>query len=441
MNLGYWFVLLVFVSVYSDEEPQGHANAGKRTDVNGTMQFFIFLFGTTNINEIFLSPNRTMQNFIGLKQHPRTPELKNSGIRHTTCVRARRMGTCNFRERYWFYSLCALIVGCGAAVFIELIPLLGGLLGAVTIYVLLRHQMIYLADRRKWRRSLAAALLLGEAIVCFLVPFSLFVWMLVTYLQLIIADPNLLLDPLKGLAELLHERTGYDLLREDNIARLVANLPRMGQQVVSGIVNFGIDIAVLLFVLYFMLIGGLRMENYCRDLLPFSRPVARRITGEVYKIVRANAIGVPLLALAQGFAAYVGYLIFGAPAALLWGVVSCVATVIPLVGAALVWVPLALYLFVEARWGAGIGLLVYGAIVITQVDNVVRFIMQKRLADTHPLVTIFGVVVGLALFGFMGVVFGPLLLAMLIFFVDFFKRRYIDGVPVNQLYLPDGTDA
>ena len=86
----------------------------------------------------------------------------------------------NFRERYWRYSLFVLILGLGITICIELTPFLGGLLGAATIYVLLRRQMQVLTACRRWRRSLAASLLLAEAVLCFLVPISLIVWMVGT---------------------------------------------------------------------------------------------------------------------------------------------------------------------------------------------------------------------------------------------------------------------
>ena len=111
---------------------------------------------------------------------------------------------------------------------------------------------------------------------------------------------------------------------------------------------------------------------------------------------------------------------------LFWGMLTCFATVLPVVGTAIVWLPLAAYMMLDGRWGIGIGLILFGTLVITQVDNVMRFVLQKKMADTHPLVTIFGVVIGLPLFGFMGVIFGPLLLAMFVFFVDVFKCKYLD---------------
>ena len=77
-------------------------------------------------------------------------------------------------------------------------------------------------------------------------------------------------------------------------------------------------------------------------------------------------------------------------------------------------------------WFNAIGLFGYGAIVVSQSDNLIRFILQKKMADTHPLITIFGVVIGLPIFGFMGVIFGPLLLSLFFLFVDMFKKEYLD---------------
>lgn len=85
------------------------------------------------------------------------------------------------KEKYWKYSLIIIIIGLGIILFRQITPFLGGLLGALTIYILVRKQMIYLGARMK--RSFAALLITGEAILCFLVPISLIVWMLVNKLQ------------------------------------------------------------------------------------------------------------------------------------------------------------------------------------------------------------------------------------------------------------------
>lgn len=333
----------------------------------------------------------------------------------------------SIREKYGRYSLFVLIALLGVTIFIELIPFLGGLLGAVTIYILLRRQMLLLTERRGWPRSRAAALLLGEAVVCFLIPVSLIGWMIAVKVQSIVVDPRSFIVPVKHLVSLVEERTGYELWSEANVRWLVGYIPRVGQWVVVGAADFAVNLVVLLFVLYFMLIGGRRMENYCSEMMPFDSRVSHNVIHEIHLIVRSNAIGIPLLALVQGIVAYAGYLIFGAPSPLFWGVLTCFATIIPIVGTALVWVPLAGYMALVGSWVPAVGLLLYGTLVVTHVDNVVRFLLQKRMAHTHPLITIFGVFIGLSLFGFIGVIFGPLLLAMFVYFVNLFKCRYLEG--------------
>ena len=341
------------------------------------------------------------------------------------------------KEQYWRYSLFVIILVLGVVIFAELTPYIGGLLGAMTLYVLLRRQMRYLTVRRRWRRSLAAAVLLGEAIVCFLIPLSGIVWMFVDKVQDFTLDPQSLISSIRHVSEQIRLRIGYDLLQDSNISSMVAVITRFGQAFLQGIFSFGVNIVMLLFVLYFMLIGGLRMEGYCREILPFNRDVGSSVMREVHMIVRSNAIGIPLLAVVQGVVAFVGYLVFNAPSPLFWGVLTCFATIIPIFGTALIWLPLAGYMALTGDWGPAIGLLLYGGLVVTHVDNGVRFIMQKKMADTHPLVTIFGVFIGLSLFGFMGVIFGPLMLEMFVFCVNIFKKKYLDGTSYKQLFVPE----
>lgn len=330
------------------------------------------------------------------------------------------------REKYWRYSLFVLIIGMGTAIFIELAPLLGGLLGASTIYILLRNQMRHLTERRHWRRSVAASLLLGEAILCFLVPLSLIVWMLAARLQGLSDHSELIVAEVRHFAEVIKLRTGFDLWEDAHAASLLGYLSRFGQWVIRNVADLLLNLIALLFLLYFMLIGGHRMEAYVREIFPFDRRISNSILHEIHRIVRSNAIVIPLLALTQGALAYVGYLIFGAPLPLFWGVATCFATVLPVLGTALVWLPLAGYMALEGHWGAALGLFLYGSLLVVHVDNVMRLLLQKRLADTHPLITIIGVIVGIPLFGFMGVIFGPLTVALFVFCVDLFKRTYLD---------------
>ena len=330
------------------------------------------------------------------------------------------------KEQYWRYSLIAIIIVLGIVLFQQITPFLGGLLGALTIYILVRKQMIRLTTKRKMKRSTAALLITTEAVFFFLIPISLVVWMLVDKLQNLNLGPQSIIAPIEEIAGIIKSKTGYDVLGSDTTSFIVSALPRIGQAVMGGISSFVVNLFVLVFVLYFMLIGGIKMEAYVNAILPFNATNTEHVIHEINMIVRSNAIGIPLLAVIQGGVAMIGYFIFGAPNALLLGFLTCFATVIPMVGTGLIWFPVAVYMALTGDWPNAIGLAAYGGIIVSQLDNLIRFILQKKMADTHPLITIFGVVIGLSLFGFMGVIFGPLLLSLFFLFVDMFKREYLD---------------
>lgn len=343
-----------------------------------------------------------------------------------------------FKERYWRYSLVVIILLMGGVIFYEMTPYLGGVLGASTIYVLLRGQALYLTERRHMRRSIMAILMLLETILIFLIPLGLLVWLVVSQLQQVNLNPHSLLVPAERVAAFVRDKTGYDVLSSGNVQSIVSILPKVGQAVMGGIGSFAVNVLVLLLVLYFMLTGGRKMEKYIGDLLPFNKRNKREILKEFYMVVRSNAIGVPLLAILQGAIAMAGYYIFGAPGALLWGILSCFATIIPVIGTAIIWIPLALYLGISGSWGNAIGLAAYCIVVVSNVDNLIRSVLQKKMADTHPLITIFGVVIGLPLFGFMGVIFGPLLLSIFVLCVKIFKAQYLEGNDSPHIFTGQG---
>ncbi|GAE14133.1 2',3'-cyclic-nucleotide 2'-phosphodiesterase [Bacteroides pyogenes JCM 6292] len=277
------------------------------------------------------------------------------------------------------------------------------------------------------KRVIGATIITVEAILFFLVPLSLIVWMLVNKLQDINLDPQSFIAPIEQLAAAIRKKTGYDILGGDALSFLLAQLPRIGQAVMGGIGSFVINIFVLIFVLYFMLMGGERMEKYVSELLPFNKENRLNVTNEINMIIRSNAIGIPLLALIQGAVATVGFFIFGVPNAIILGVLTSIASVIPVVGSGIVWLPAAIYMALSDDWFGAIGIAAYGIIIVSNSDNLIRFIIQKQMADIHPLITVFGVVIGLPLFGFMGVIFGPLLLSLFFLFVDILKREYLDN--------------
>lgn len=330
------------------------------------------------------------------------------------------------KEQYCEYSLIAIILVLGMILFIKITPFLTGILGAATIYILVRKQMFYLTEKKHIKYCLAATLMLFEAALCFLIPISLAVWLLVNKLQNLNLDPQTYISEIQHIADLIHKKINYNILNSDNISFITSLLPKTGKYIVRNMSSFIINIIVMLLVLFFMLLEAKKMENFFYEILPFTKSHKKSILAKINLIVKANALGIPLVAIVQGGVATIGYFIFSVPNPLLFGFLSCFASIIPIVGIGLIWAPLVAYFALTGDWEHAIGLGAYSIIFTTNIDNLLRFILQKKLANTHPLITIFGVFIGLSLFGFLGVIIGPLMISLFILFVNIFKKEYLE---------------
>ena len=331
------------------------------------------------------------------------------------------------KPHYLKYSLIILILVSGVILFRAFAPMFTGLLGAFTVYMLVRRQMFFFTEKKKCNKMLIAVLLLFEVLLCVLIPMFFMVWILLNKFQNIDLDISGLIAVFQQKAVFLQEHLNYDLFNANNIKSLTSFATTAIQLVLGEISSFVINALVLLFILYFMLVNGRKMEAYATDLLPFSAANKKNVLRRIHSMVVSNAIGIPLLAVVQGTVAFIGYLIFGVPSALLLALITCFATIIPLVGTAIVWIPACLYLGLTGNWWLALGLAIYAVAILTNVDNVVRFFLQKKMANTHPLITVFGVIIGISLFGFWGIIFGPLFLSLFFLCVNIFKEEYLDG--------------
>ncbi|HKM45453.1 MAG TPA: AI-2E family transporter [Dysgonamonadaceae bacterium] len=325
------------------------------------------------------------------------------------------------------YVLIAFLILVGLIFFKEGRPFLSGILGASTLFVMMRNQMAYLTEKKKWNRTLSASLLLLEALLVFLIPLTSFALLIVDSLSGIEFDIQLWLTQAEAFINQIEERLGYNLITLDNLAFL----PKWGgstiQFLAANTYSLILNSIVVLFILYYMLYNYKGFERGFKEILPFREENKQILASETKEIIRANAIGIPLLGIIQGIFALIGYLIFGIDRPILFAILTAFSTILPVIGTMVVWVPLGIGFFIGGEYLTGFIFLMYGTFVIGGVDNVARFMLQKQLADIHPLITIFGVILGLQMFGFWGVIFGPLLLSYLVLLFNMYRHDYIPG--------------
>ncbi len=328
------------------------------------------------------------------------------------------------KELIWEYALLLLIFALGFILFRQAQPYISGVLGAMTLYILLRKPCFRLTEKTG-KPALAASIILICTILFIVVPLSLLCWFIISKLQQVNWNTNDILAPAMQTIDIVKEKFGIDLISEKTITFLAGKVTALGQSIINGIGDFFINIAAALIVLFFLLTGGKKMEDYLSSLIPMKNINKKETIEKINVMVKSNAIGIPMLALIQGLIAWVGYMLFGVPNSFLAAFLTGLCSIVPIVGTTVVWVPMAVYFAVLGLWGKAIGLLVFGTICISQSDNLFRFILQKKLADTHPLITISGVLIGLPMFGFIGIIFGPLLISLFLLFLDMFRKEYL----------------
>ena len=322
-------------------------------------------------------------------------------------------------------AFIAIIIFLGIVLFRELWFFLSAFLGAVTFYIIMRERMFYLTEKKKWSNAKAAWILMLLSFFVILMPIGILGNIMYAKISYVVSHSSELINSLKTVAAQIKQKIGYQLVDPNAIEKLGPKLAELLPKVLGITINTLTLISTMYFILYFMLVNGRRMEEALYEYIPLKDGNVELIGREMRTMLISNVIGIPLIALIQGFVGLIGYLIIGIPEPLLWFVATSIAAMMPVVGAALIYVPLTIMMFVQGHTGKGIAMAVWGFGFIGLVDNLFRFILNKRLGDIHPLITIFGVIVGIQLFGFIGLIFGPLLISMFILLLRIYGSEFI----------------
>lgn len=285
--------------------------------------------------------------------------------------------------------------------------------------------MFYLTEKRKWRKGLAALLLMFASLLVILLPVGLLVNMLSSKIAYVVQHSTELVEALKKVAHNIELRFDVTIVSDENINKLGEGIAKSLPVILGATFNTVTIIFFMYFILYFMLINGRKMENSLYEYIPLRDENVSKINKEVNMMVVSNAIGIPVIAFAQGVIGLIGYLIIGVKEPFFWFGVTCIAGMIPVVGAALAYVPLAIIFFANDQTWQGIAMTVFGFGVIGTVDNVLRFSLLKKIGNVHPLTTVFGVIIGLKLFGFIGLIFGPLLISLFMLLLKIYSTEFI----------------
>jgi predicted PurR-regulated permease PerM len=320
--------------------------------------------------------------------------------------------------------LLFVIILLGLILFLQLQSFIPALLGSYTMYVLLKKWMFILTGKYKWKKSLAAALLMLLSFIVILLPIVVLINMMSSKINFAIQHASEVLSTIEKFIHTYELRYNIEITSTENIDKLTSLGTQTLPRILGATFNSITTIAIMYFILYFMLAEGRKMEAALHEWIPLKDENTLLLRRETNSLVYSNAVGIPLIAVLQGLLGLIGYLILGVNEPLFWFMVTCLASMIPVVGAALAYVPVAILFFANGMNIKGIIMLAYGFGVISTVDSIFRFWLQKKIGDVHPLITGFGVIIGLNLFGFIGLIFGPILISLFLLLIKIYANEF-----------------
>jgi predicted PurR-regulated permease PerM len=341
-----------------------------------------------------------------------------------------------------FFGLLALMLLYAA--FVILRPFITAILLGAILVTLTFRVYVRVRDRLKGRAALAAVLMLVAVTLLIVLPFTIIGILLVQQadtvfqkLQSVDAQQILhRLDITSRLRWIQHYVPTFEpatLSPERLLLPAVRLIPAWvashGAEVVGGVAGLVLDFALVLLSAYFFYVEG---ETILRELFvlsPLPSRHDREIATQFKEVIDATFLGQISSTLAQGVATGIGLAIVGVPGALFWGAVVAIFGLLPMAGAALVWVPAAIYLYISASMGERgywqpIFLTVWGLLVVQLIDHIVRPWVMRGKSQLPAIPLLFAVLGGLHAFGFVGLVIGPLVFSLLMTIIDIYKHSF-----------------
>lgn len=343
------------------------------------------------------------------------------------------------RDRFYARSFAlATAVVLSYAFFRIVQPFLGPLLWALFIAFMLHPLHVRLTTRFKRRPQTSALLLTLLTLVVVLGPltalsaaFAAQAGELLQYAQTTVADQTRthvfdLTDApwARDALAWLDSTFGVNLAQVrgwliEGSRTVLQSLASLGGKVFLGAVGTVVGFVLMVFMLFFFIRDGEEMVATARELIPMSRAYKARLFDHLAGVTRAMVYGTGLTALIQGVLVGVAFLIVGLASPVVFGVLAALAALLPVGGTALVWIPAAIVLAAQGRWGASIFMVIWGALLVSLVDNVVRPMLVSGRAAVGTLTVFIGVLGGIAAFGAIGLFLGPVVLALIIALIRF----------------------
>jgi len=208
--------------------------------------------------------------------------------------------------------------------------------------------------------------------------------------------------------------------------RLVATIGASAFGLVGTATRLTLNLTISFFGLYYVLKHPGDVWLDARPYIPFSPANTEKLGKRFKDVTVSTVVGTGATAATQGALLGLAFLVLALPNALFWSVVTMALAILPVVGSGLVWGPAAVILMMQGRMVPGVLLVVWGVIVVGGVDNILRPLIYRRFSAIHPLITLIGAIGGVAAFGLLGLLIGPLALSYFFELIRMYREEYLE---------------
>ena len=329
----------------------------------------------------------------------------------------------HFNERIRQIGFLLVLIFLACLIIGELRFFASAMLGGFTIFMILRIPHIYLR-KKGWSNGLTTVLLTFITLIfLFLLMGGL---LSLLYSKIKTFGPNTVMTSLQDIRSIIIQRWHYDIFSATVIQKALSSIGNILPGLLSLTGNVVLNTVMMLFVLFFLLLQRTQFEQGLEAYIPLSPKSIGLLKSSVHSMVMMNAVGIPLILAAQAILSGLAYWILDAGDPVVWGLLTGLFGLVPIVGTTTIWLPLAIELLVEGHIWQGIVLLIYGVCVISIIDYGARMVFMKKKANIHPLITVFGVILGMKLFGFWGIIFGPLMVSGFFLLIQIYNTEFND---------------
>jgi predicted PurR-regulated permease PerM len=341
------------------------------------------------------------------------------------------MSIYSYKQRNTIVLAILILLGC--FIIYSLRTIAGSVLSTIVLYTILRPIYIYLTEKWMLKRWLSALVIIFSSLIVIVLPFLALSVMVIGKISEFNNDPMRIKVIIQKIDDFAGSKFNQPDLVDKGIQKASDFATELFPSVLGGAANIFLGLVVMYFLLYFMFVERETFEKGLLKYAPFREQNALKFATELRNTTNSNVLGQGFIAIVQGALVSLAFFIFGINDAIFWGVISTFLSFLPVVGAPIVFVPAALIELANGNAFAGWGLLLFGFIIITNIDNVIRLMIAKKVSDTHPIITVIGVLIGIPMFGILGLVFGPLLLSYFILTIRIYETSKLASERLEKI--------